>query len=218
MFTKKIYLIRHGETLFNKLKMVQGSGIDSELNETGKQQAWAFYEKYKHIPFDKIYTSKLQRTHQTIAHFVHHSKIPTQQLSGLNEISWGNKEGRLITIEDDTQYQRILSEWRNGKLNTKHDGGESPIEVMNRQKTAWKYIVSNHHEKTILVCMHGRAIRVLLCMLSGISASEMDQFKHSNTCLYVIHLSENAYHIEIENDTSHLRAQAYEALSRNLIY
>jgi len=40
---KTIYFIRHGETEYNKLGIVQGSGVDSELNENGRAQAQAFY-------------------------------------------------------------------------------------------------------------------------------------------------------------------------------
>lgn len=57
---KDIYLIRHGETAYNRLGMVQGSGIDSDLNALGQQQAQSFFEYYKDLNFDKIYTSKLR--------------------------------------------------------------------------------------------------------------------------------------------------------------
>ena len=36
---KKIYIVRHGQTEFNKQSIVQGSGVDTELNEKGKWQA-----------------------------------------------------------------------------------------------------------------------------------------------------------------------------------
>lgn len=39
---KDIYLIRHGETDYNRMRVVQGSGIDADLNELGNKQARAF--------------------------------------------------------------------------------------------------------------------------------------------------------------------------------
>ena len=63
-------MIRHGETEYNRQGIVQGSGIDADLNETGRNQAEAFYQKYKDIPFDKVYTSALVRTHQTVEKFI----------------------------------------------------------------------------------------------------------------------------------------------------
>ncbi|MCZ6694862.1 MAG: histidine phosphatase family protein, partial [Bacteroidetes bacterium] len=70
METKKIYLIRHGQTDFNNRGVVQGSGIDSSLNETGYKQAQAFFDAYQQVPFQKIYTSSLQRTTQTVKPFI----------------------------------------------------------------------------------------------------------------------------------------------------
>ncbi len=205
MKTKKIYLIRHGETQYNKLGIVQGSGVDTDLNQDGIAQADAFYEGYKHINFDKVYTSKLKRTSQTVSKFIEISKIPHQSLWGLNEISWGSKEGRRTTTEEDKSYFEMLHQWRKGNIHAKSNGGESPWEVSQRQRIAWNYIMSNWQEQTILVCMHGRAIRILLCELLRVPIWEMDTFSHSNTCLYLLQFENNAYRIELANDTSHLK-------------
>ncbi|HCZ37344.1 MAG TPA: histidine phosphatase family protein, partial [Cytophagales bacterium] len=70
MTTKKIYLIRHGQTDFNLKGIVQGSGVDSSLNAKGMAQAQAFFEMYKHIKFDKIYTSTLKRTRESVSGFI----------------------------------------------------------------------------------------------------------------------------------------------------
>lgn len=66
---KTIYIIRHGETDYNKQGIIQGGGIDSSLNELGRRQAQQFYQAYHHIQFDRIYTSELKRTHQSVAPF-----------------------------------------------------------------------------------------------------------------------------------------------------
>ena len=67
---KEIYIIRHGQTDFNVKQVVQGRGVNSDLNDTGLQQAKSFFDTYHPIDFDVIYTSKLKRTHQTVAHFL----------------------------------------------------------------------------------------------------------------------------------------------------
>ena len=84
---KKIYIIRHGETEYNKLGMVQGSGVDTDLNDTGRYQAKCFYEAHKHIKFDKIYTSALRRTHQTVHLFLKNG-IAWETLKGLHPFIW----------------------------------------------------------------------------------------------------------------------------------
>ncbi|MEM8893303.1 MAG: histidine phosphatase family protein, partial [Bacteroidota bacterium] len=61
MTYKRLYIVRHGETEYNRKRMVQGSGIDAPINEKGQRQAQAFYNAYKEYPFQKAYISKLQR-------------------------------------------------------------------------------------------------------------------------------------------------------------
>ena len=64
--------------------------------------------------------------------------------------------------------------------------------------------MSNTDEKNILVCMHGRAIRILMCYLTNTPLSEMDQFGHKNTSLYLLQFDGSDYSIEMANDQSHL--------------
>ncbi|MEZ5023353.1 MAG: histidine phosphatase family protein [Chitinophagales bacterium] len=92
MAKKEIYIIRHGQTDFNLKKIVQGRGVDSELNTTGQQQAKAFFDHYKHIEFDHIFISELQRTKQTVQNFID-LEIPHTKLASLDEINWGIYEG-----------------------------------------------------------------------------------------------------------------------------
>lgn len=201
---KKIYLIRHGETAYNQFGLVQGSGIDSDLNELGRRQAKAFYKAYKHISFDKVYTSALKRTHQTVWHFISKGK-PWQQLVGLNEMGWGHREGRAITHNDDVEYQFILQSWRKGDLHIKSEGGESPLEVLEKQKIALQCILANDDESEILICMHGRAMRIFLCLLLDLPLKDMDTFRHSNTCLYVLnYTTDGKFELILENDSTHL--------------
>ncbi|MEH0158289.1 histidine phosphatase family protein [Limibacter armeniacum] len=210
MKQKNIYIIRHGETALNKKKWVQGSGVDSRLNELGQAQAHAFYSTYGHVKFDRVFTSKLIRTHESVQSFIDDS-IPWVQLWGLNEISWGDKEGRKLTAKDDQQYFDMIKAWNNGDYTQKSPGGESPLEVAERQQKAWEYIMSYEEDENILVCMHGRAIRILLCGLLRVPMSEMDIFKHQNLCLYQLSYTNGLYKIEKENDTSHLASLFSEA-------
>ncbi|TAE04097.1 MAG: histidine phosphatase family protein [Bacteroidetes bacterium] len=200
---KTIYLIRHGETEFNKMHMIQGSGVDSNLNDTGREQAKAFYQAYKHIHFDKIYTSLLKRTKQSVASFISQG-TPTEGLQGLNEISWGNREGKTINEADDSLYSDMMIAWKNGEMHHKLPNGESPLEVSERQKIAFKHIMNQEHEQNILICMHGRAMRIFLCLLLEKPLIYMDKFKHENLCLYVLRYRRGKFELELENDHKHL--------------
>jgi len=206
LLTKTIYLIRHGETEFNRRGVVQGSGIDSDLNELGFLQARAFFDDYQDIEFDKIYTSKLRRTVQSVQEFINLG-IPYEQFEGLNEISWGEKEGKVPNYLEDENYLEIIANWGNGKTDIPAaTGGETPEQVLDRQKLAFKEIIARSDEKMILVAMHGRAIRILLTHLLDLPLSEMDTFNHSNLCLYRLSYDYQTkkFSLDLANDTEHL--------------
>jgi broad specificity phosphatase PhoE len=202
---KSIYLIRHGETDFNRRGVVQGSGVDSLLNEWGEAQAAAFFSAYQHVPFDKIYTSDLKRTQQTVRGFIKLG-IPHESYAGLNEISWGVREGREPNTGDNNYYRELVMAWRDGRVELAAEEGESPIQVRDRQIPVIDIILSRPHERNILIAMHGRAMRVLLTTLFKQPLIKMDDYEHSNLCLYKINYSYDTqkFDLEVSNDITHL--------------
>lgn len=203
MNTKKIYLTRHGQTDFNKKGIVQGSGIDSDLNELGNAQAKAFFDYYKDIPFDKLYVSALKRTHQSMAGFIE-AGMAHEKLSDLNEISWGEREGVPVDDLADAFYKDMIRRWRSGETDHRIDGGESPEEVAVRMRRALDQILAQTEENTVLICMHGRAMRVMLAVMLNYPLKDMDVFEHSNLCLYELSYTGSMFSVDRFNDTSHL--------------
>jgi broad specificity phosphatase PhoE len=202
--SKKIYIIRHGQTDFNLQNIVQGSGVDSSLNAQGRVQAMAFFQRYKRIPFDKVYTSALKRTKETVEPFLAMG-IPVESMAGLNEISWGTKEGYKITPEEDEYYHYMLKQWELGNTSLRIEAGESPEDVVRRMQPALDHILAREQEKTVLICMHGRAIRILLCLLLNYPLKSMDMFEHENLCLYRVDYNGAFFGVDLYNDTTHLR-------------
>jgi len=183
---------------------VQGSGVNSSINEKGVLQAQAFFEAYRHIAFDKIYTSTLKRTTESVQPFIDLG-IPFVQMEGLNEISWGKKEGQPITLEEDAYYNWMLAQWQEGNTHERIEGGESPEDVSKRQAGAINYIMSKTGESTVLICMHGRAMRILLCRLLNYPLRSMDMFEHQNLCLYQVDFTGSMFSVQKYNDIAHLQ-------------
>ncbi len=204
MIIKKVYLVRHGQTDFNLKSIVQGSGVDTDLNDFGRRQARAFFDAYQAVSFDHVYTSSLKRSQQSVQDFIDRG-IPHTSLVGLNEISWGTKEGHRVTPQEDEYYHFMLKEWQAGNTALRIEGGESPDDVINRMKPAADYIMKQEHEKTILICMHGRAMRILLCHLLNYPLRCMDMFEHQNLCLYVLNWTGSMFSVEKHNNVDHLR-------------
>jgi len=182
---KKIYLVRHGETELNRKGIVQGSGINASLNTTGIKQSMRFYEKYGEIPFNKIYTSALKRSIESVEPFIS-TGVAHEPLEGLNEIHWGESEGKKFVGENNQQYKELIDRWKSGDLSYPLPGGESPLDLQKRLSASLDYILSRENEDQILICMHGRAMRALLCIMLNYPLQRMEMFHHRNFALYKI--------------------------------
>lgn len=202
----QLYFIRHGETEYNRRNIVQGGGIDADLNELGLHQGKSFFEHYQHLDFDKIYCTELKRTYQTVQYFEDLGKeiivVPE-----LNEFSWGILEGATGTEEIQQEFVRILAAWKSGDLEAKVEGGESPIEAWDRSQHGIARIVEeNRGNKKVLVCSHGRIMRVFLSQMLGYGLQNMDLFPHTNTALNLLRaLQGGKFRAEKLNDLSHLQ-------------
>jgi len=193
--SKKIHIVRHGQTDYNLNNVVQGSGIDSCINENGINQANAFYEMNRHIKFDRIYYTGLQRTKQSIAKFLE-SGLPHEAVPDLNEISWGKYEGVPMDHSENEYYLNMITRWSEGELDYCIEGGESPNLAYKRLKRGMEYILSQGGD-SILICMHGRAMRIMLCILLNYDLKYMDLFEHQNLCCYQLtQLGENNFRFD----------------------
>ncbi len=202
----KLYLIRHGQTDYNLRGIVQGGGVDSDLNETGRTQGKRFFERYQDVDFDRIYCSSLKRTRQTLQHFEYagHTIYPK---SGLDELSWGAIEGMERDEEVSDEFERVLNSWNAGALDVKMEGGESPNEVWARAKVSLEEIVNEVGAGgTALICTHGRTMRIILSQMMGYGMHQMRLFPHYNTTLNVLSRQPNGRWLaERLNDLSHLQ-------------
>ena len=195
----KLYIIRHAETEYNRKGIIQGSEVDSDINDLGESQANSFYEYYKNINFDKIYVSDLKRTFQTIRRFTENGSS-YEKLKEFNEISWGINQGKSDDLED---YARLIDTWLAGNLDNKFEEGESPNEMSVRLVKGFNKVLDDDHD-TVLLCIHGRALRILLSKIIDNDLTKMDKYVHSNTGLYILEYQNDKYEILGSNLRDHL--------------
>jgi probable phosphoglycerate mutase len=205
---KELYIIRHGETNNNRLGIVQGSGIDSELNQTGHKQSKEFYRHYNHIPFDFAYVSNLIRTEQTLEPFLSRGLNYSKEVD-LREISWGVYEGQSYSADLKSDYQLMIQNWAKGNTSFALEGGESLDLLIARCQKFLQYILSKHKEdQRILICTHGRTIRCLICLLLDLPMTDMEYYKAHNTGLFKFLLNRETCELIEQNNIDHLQYQS----------
>lgn len=199
----RLFIIRHGETDFNLKRIVQGGGIDADLNETGIEQGKRFYNSWSKHPFKGIYVSGLKRTYQTLASF-DTGKYTIQALPEFNEMGWGELEGKPFDPVNHQKFLDMNEAWSKGSLDEKFPGGESPKEVWQRVRRGLDKVLHANPDGDVLICSHGRTLRIMLSMVSGYGMEKMNWFPHDNTGLNILRAPGTGWFIERMNCLEHL--------------
>ncbi|XP_072327607.1 fructose-2,6-bisphosphatase TIGAR-like [Scyliorhinus torazame] len=95
-----ITLVRHGETRYNKAKLLQGQGVDEPLSEFGFKQAKAAGQALSKVRFSHVFSSDLQRAKQTASAIVLNSCGRELEIIcdvRLRERKYGIVEGKPLT-------------------------------------------------------------------------------------------------------------------------
>lgn len=199
---KRMYIFRHGETEYNRLKMMQGRSIDVSLNEQGNSQVNKFFEYYKNVPFEVVFSSDLKRSIESVARF-REMDIPHVIDPRITEVSWGINEGKVLDSEVMERFRIMIKEWKNGNHDYCIPGGESATALKKRIES-FVYDIKRRKEKNILINTHGRALRMLVTRLLDEPVEAMEKYEHNNTGMYLFEYDGEQITLIKENDTSHL--------------
>ena len=179
-----LYLVRHGQTEYNRKGIVQGRRIDSVLNATGHRQAEALAQRFRGTSLDALYASPMRRARQTVAAVAAlQPGLDVQYDEDLEEMSWGHLEGEPATGSVLDRFAEIKSAWRQGHFDRAVEGGESVLEVQQRALRATGRILETQAGGAVLVVAHGRFLRVLIASLleEDYGLQNMHRVKHDNT-------------------------------------
>lgn len=202
----EIFITRHGETDFNKQRIIQGRGINSSLNEVGRAQAQQFYDVIGKVKFDRIYVSSLNRTAESMLPF-EKAGYELHKRSEIDEINWGEFEGKQSTEETFAYFKTITKQWKDGQFEISTKGGETIFEFAERITVfidELKAYLNENDVKRVLICTHGRTLRALICLLIDVSLSEMDKFHHTNLTLYKADYNDGSFELTVKNNQDHL--------------
>jgi len=199
-----IYLVRHGQTAWNKEEIFRGR-TDVPLDETGLKQAELAGEYFKEISLQGIYSSPLSRAWQTAERIAKFQNLKVQPLEGLIDMSFGSWEGRPLQEVREMDQDRYR-QWRDEPHLFKLPDGESLDEIRIRAMTALEEMIKKHPEDTIVLVSHRVVNKVLICGILGIDNSHFWQIAQDTTAINLIQHKRERYVLSLMNETCHLKA------------
>ncbi|WP_457625523.1 histidine phosphatase family protein [Persephonella sp.] len=198
---KNIILIRHGESEYNAKRIVQGH-IDTALTPAGIVQARLAGEALKNFSVEKIISSDLRRAYTTATIIGDILDLPVEKDSRIREMSFGEWEGRSYEHIFQTDY-RTFNNWLKNPVACPLPSQED-IEEFRKRISSFYEDLLKMEEKNILVVGHGGSIQGILCVACNIGFENLWAFKHSNTGISLIQISNPAVSIKLLNYTPHL--------------
>ncbi|MGQ9508388.1 MAG: histidine phosphatase family protein [Thermodesulfobacteriota bacterium] len=198
-----IYLVRHGQTAWNREEIFRGRS-DVSLDEIGLKQAELAGFYFKEIKIDAVYSSPLSRAWQTAERIAEPHGIRVQPLQGIIDMSFGKWEGHPheeIKRSDPETYRL----WREEPHRAKILGGETLDEVRQRAMAALEDVVRLHPEKTLVLVSHRVVNKVLLCGILDLDNSHFWQIIQDTTAINLIRYQKGRYFLALVNETCHLK-------------
>ena len=198
----RIYLIRHGETEWNKKGLLQGHS-NVLLSPEGIHQAQLLAE---HMPFhtvDAVYSSDLSRAVMTAKILAVKFGLPVIQESGFREVNFGDWEGIKLS-ELTTDVPEGFENFFTRPDKAYPPNGETFLEAQARVLTALDEMIAEREEQSVIVVSHGAVIRLLMCAVLGMPIRKMWTISQFNMAVNIFRVDDGNPTVELLNSTLHL--------------
>lgn len=213
----QVYLVRHGETLWNAARRIQGQS-DSALTEKGEQQAYQVGERVKKLGITHVISSDLGRTKRTAEIIADACGCNVQLDPRLRELNMGVLEQRpldALTEEEESWRKTLVDGTENGRI----PRGESMTEMAARMHDALNACLKLPAGSRPLIVSHGMALGVLVSTLLGLPAHAERRLRLRNCSLSRVDHQQSAWLaqgwvVETAGDVSHLDEPALDELQR----
>ncbi len=198
----QLYLVRHGETEYNRHDIFRGL-LDIPLNETGKRQAEAAGEHLRDTDIAAFYSGPLQRAFHTAERIAAPHGASTQVLLQLNDVDYGAWSGKTVN-EVRAAYPDCYELWAHDPAEVRFPEGESLLDASARIGEALEFLWERHAGESVVVVGHKVVNRLILCVALGMPLAGIWHIEQSNGAISLIQRGERGYMLLKMNDTCHL--------------
>ncbi|GLR08587.1 phosphoglycerate mutase [Mixta theicola] len=213
----QVYLVRHGETVWNAARRIQGQS-DSALTKKGEQQARQVGERVRPLGITHVISSDLGRTRRTAEIIADACGCSVTLDARLRELNMGVLEQRPIdtlSAEEEGWRRTLVNGTENGRI----PEGESMAELAERMHQALNACLDLPAGSRPLLISHGMALGVLISTLLGLPAHAERRLRLRNCSLSRVDHQQSAWLatgwvVETAGDISHLDLPALDELQR----
>jgi broad specificity phosphatase PhoE len=199
-----IYLVRHGQTAWNKEEIFRGR-TDIPLDETGLKQAELVGQYFKEMEIHGVFSSSLSRAWQTAEKVAELHNLKVQPLQGMLDMSFGNWEGHPHQEIRETD-SKTYRQWVETPHLVRLPGGEGLDDVRVRAMAALEEVIQAHPGKTLVLVTHRVVNKVLICAILGLNNSHFWQITQDATAINLIQYKDGRYILSLMNETCHLKS------------
>lgn len=181
---KKLFIVRHGLSAWNRKKRVSGQ-LNPPLADEGRMQARHLERVLRNEDLTAIYTSALDRAVETARPTAEFFGLEIQLRDALNEQHMGILQGR-FRDERDPETQRLWQERKSGPPEHSVPGGESFLDVQARVAACITDILRREMGGVVLIVGHRNTNRAVLASLLGWPASHAQWLRLTDRFLYEV--------------------------------
>jgi probable phosphoglycerate mutase len=194
----QVFLVRHGETDYNANNIFQGYS-PVPLSRRGRQQAALVAERLVSVQPRALYSSDIQRAHETATIISQRLALPIQLCQGLREWHIGNWVGK-----PHHAYTAHLEALGAHEVTHVPDGGESQLQAQTRIVAQMHDFVAQHAGEAIVCVSHGKVIDLLLRHLLGLDVMRTPAYRITNTSVTIVGCHNGAWEVVTLNEIRHL--------------
>jgi broad specificity phosphatase PhoE len=192
-----IYLLRHGETSWNREQRLQGL-TDVSLNNVGVRESRRLVRWFQKRNIVGVITSPLHRARHT-AHILNEcGQRPVVIEDRLREIDHGTWTGWKIS-HIERRFPIEFTTWQLSPEKLRLPAGETLERVYGRSSGVLSKLIATNIAGDVLVVSHGVVNALLVCAALGVSLSEIWRFPQGNSRVTILKVARRRV-IAVENE------------------
>ena len=199
-----VYLIRHGQTDWNKEEIFRGRA-DVPLNDHGRDEAMALSGYLEGVNVDACYSSPLGRARETAEIIARPHSLDVNIDDGIIDVDYGEWQG-FSEAKARKNYAETYQRWLERPHHIKFPGGESLSAVRKRSLASLEVIRAGYPDGVVFVVAHRVVTKVVMCAVLGLGNAAFWRIRQDNCAFNVIEYSQNGTVVRTMNDTCHMSA------------